>query len=436
MSGARTSRPDPRAAALDVLIRVEQGGWSDRLLAAREPTLAEARDRRFLHQLVLSALRWQLALDPLIAPHVRAGLHRIRPAARAALRLAAVEVVLLGKPAPVAVDAVLTALRAVDGPKPVGLVNAVARRALEGEPPVPAARASLPDWLWRRWSGRMGEPNADALAAAINRPGRPFVVARRDRGGREAIAAALAGEGVTTEPSGRHPDGLYVVAGALQGTGPFERGDVIPVNEASALVARLAAPWGPGPVADLAAAPGGKAACLCQEAGEVVAGDVHPGRVRHLARQLGRRAPAGRGVAVRANALAPPLSPGRFAAILLDAPCSGTGTLRGRPEIRHRLTPKAVRACAELQARMLDAAAELPAPGGSLTYAVCSLEPEEGEEQLRAFLARRPSFEAEDPVAILGPACRDLVAGDPPALVSRPAEGDHDGFYAARLVRR
>lgn len=436
MSRTAGGAPDPRREAIGILVRVEEGGWSDRLLASAESRIEGGRDRRFLHQLVMTTLRWQLALDPVLAPHVRPGLPRIRPRARAALRLAAAEALVLRKPGPIAVDAVLSALRSLDGPKAVGLVNAVLRRALEASPAALPDRDTLPPWLWRRWASRLGEETADALAAALNRASRPFLVARRDRGGRRAVAEAMAAVGVQTEPSELHPEGLFVLSGALQRTPGFETGDAIPVNEASALVARLAAPVDRGWVADVAAAPGGKAACLCQDAARVLALEVHPGRARLLARQLTWRAPEGRWAAIRANSTRPPLAPGSVSSVLVDAPCSGTGTLRRRPEIRSRLTPAAVHSCSEIQARILEASASLPCSGGALTYAVCSLEPEEGIDQVRGFLERHPEFEPVDPVDRLGPACRGLVAPELPALVSRPQDGDHDGFFAARLVRR
>jgi 16S rRNA (cytosine967-C5)-methyltransferase len=140
-------------------------------------------------------------------------------------------------------------------------------------------------------------------------------------------------------------------------------------------------------------------------------------------------------VVLRGDALAPPLARAAFGIVLLDAPCSGTGTLRRRPDKRHRLAAGDIAACAARQAQMLEAAAPLVAPRGALVYSVCSLEPEEGEEQLRAFLARHPEFVATDPAGSLGAAAEGLVSGDPPALSTRPDLDGLDGFFAARLVR-
>lgn len=437
MSSPDDRPPGARSAALRILARVEAGAWSDRILAARQRDLPEARERHFLQLLVLTTLRWQLAADARLAPHVRPGLRRIRPLARAALRMGLVDALVLARPAPIAVDATLEALRACGEPRAVGLVNAVLRRVLREDGEELAARDSVPAWLWERWRREHGEQGAETLVAALNRPGRGFVYARPDRGGRDVAARRLAGEGVETEPSSRLACGLVITGGSLASTTAFREGDVVPLNEASALVAALARAGVDGPAADLAAAPGGKGACLCQRSDHVVLMERDPGRVRLLAGNLSRWAPAGVSRVVHSDASRPPLAGGEFAVVLVDAPCSGTGTLRRRPEIRHRLEPGAIAGCARVQGEILEAAAELPRPGGVLVYAVCSLEPEEGPARVRAFLERHPGFEATDPAAVLGDACRDLVtSGDPPMLRSRPESGGQDGFFAARLVRR
>jgi 16S rRNA (cytosine967-C5)-methyltransferase len=425
-----------------VLADVEAGAWSDRLLAAREQRLVLPADRARLHALVYAALRWMGAIDARLGPLVHAGLASLDPRVRAALRLAAAEIFVLGHPAPVAVDAAVHAVRLAGAAPAAGLVNAVLRRlAAEGGGLDPAL--TMPAWLTLRWSRRFGDDAARALVEAANRPARPFAVARGDRPGdsgmeaaRGALPLAFAGAGVETECAARHPGGLVVTRGAPQATAAFAEGRCVLLDEAAALVALLATPGDGRAVADLAAAPGGKAALIAQRsAGPVVALEPVPSRARRLAETLALRAPAGKTVVLRGDALAPPLASAAFGSVLLDAPCSGTGTLRRRPDKRHRLAPGDIADCAARQARMLDAAALLVARGGALVYAVCSLEPEEGEEQLRDFLARHREFVPADPAASLGAAVDGLVTGDPPALATRPDRDGLDGFFAARLVR-
>jgi len=434
--------PLVRALAIGVLAAVEAGAWSDRLLAARERRLALPADRARLHALVYATLRWMGAVDARLGPLVRAGLGSLDPRVRAALRLGAAEIFVLGHPAPLAVDAAVHAVRLAGAAPATGLVNAVLRRlAVEGG--VLDVTATMPAWLASRWSARYGEDVARALVEAANRPARPFAVARDDRpgtsgiaGARDALARDFAGEGVATEPASRHPAGLVVTRGAPQATDAFAAGRCVLLDEAAALVALLASAVDGRPVADLAAAPGGKAALIAQRSdGPVVALEAVPTRARRLAQSLALRAPAGRTHVVHGDALAPPLARHAFGSVLLDAPCSGTGTLRRRPDKRFRLAPGDIAACAVRQARMLDAAAPLVGPGGALVYAVCSLEPEEGEARLRDFLTRHREFVPADPSEILGAAGEGLVSGDPPALVTRPDRDGLDGFFAARLVR-
>ncbi len=436
--------PQVRAQAISVLAEVEAGAWSDRLLAAREQRIALPADRARLHALVYASLRWMGAIDVRLSPLVHAGLGSLDPRVRAALRLATAEIFVLGHPAPLAVDSAVHAVRLAGAAPAAGLVNAVLRRlAAEGGMLDPAF--TMPAWLFARWAARYGDAAARALVEAANRPARPFAVVRLDRPGgaaadfvaaRDALARALAGEGVATEPAAHHPGGLVVTHGAPQSTAVFAGGRCVLLDEAAALVALLATPDDERPVADLAAAPGGKAALIAQRAaGPVVALEPVTTRARRLADTLALRAPAGRTVVLRGDALAPPLAREAFGIVLLDAPCSGTGTLRRRPDKRHRLEPGDVAACAARQARMLEAAAPLVAPGGALVYSVCSLEPEEGEEQLRGFLTRHQDFAPADPARSLGAAADGLVSGDPPALATRPDRDGLDGFFAARLVR-
>jgi 16S rRNA (cytosine967-C5)-methyltransferase len=190
-------------------------------------------------------------------------------------------------------------------------------------------------------------------------------------------------------------------------------------------------------VADLCAAPGSKTLQLAEwvePGGLVVATDRHAGRLRRLTRAA-RRAGAGEILAIRGDMTAPvaPLR-GAFERILVDAPCSGTGTMRRHPEIRWRLEEEDFKLLAARQSRLLATAAGLLAPGGVLVYAVCSMEPEEGEEVVATFLQSRPDFQAVDPRPDLPTTARELVDGSC-FFRTTPAQGGLDGFFAARLQR-
>ena len=425
-----------RRLAAEILERVEKGAWASRLLAARADRLSDRRDRALLSRLVLDTLRWQGALDPRLSAHLSHPLDRLAPPVRALLRLGLCQALVMGIPAPVAVSTVVDAARSAGAGRGAGLINAVLRRCCR-QPAAPLdPRACFPSWLIERWTRRWDAARAEALAAACNRRARPFVVALGSSGGPEALAASLAEEGVETVPSTEVPGGLEVQAGAPQLSVAHRRGACVILDPSAARVAILAAAVAPeGLAVDLAAAPGGKATLLIdRRQGPLVALEPVPSRLRALSGNLRRRFDGERFALVRGDALAAPLDEGRFEMVLLDAPCSGSGTLRRHPDRRWRLTPAAIEQAAALQARMLDAAARLVAPGGVLLYAVCSIEDEEGVEVIGDFLARDRDFEALDPSPWLARSADASVSSDPPLLEILPL-GEGDGFQAALLRR-
>ena len=415
-----------RRAAIAALVRIEGGAWSDRLVRAAAARLADPRDRALLTRLVYTTLRWQLAIDPLLDAAALPALERC------ALRLAVAQAAVLELPVPIAVSSVVGALAAGRDRRRAGRVNACLRRLFrKGVPELDSVR-TVPDWLVERWGRTFGAEAARAIAVASTRPARPFVVdlARWSvRGGAAASGPPDAGRSPLV------PEGAYAPRGA-PATGPEAR--AVALDEGAAVVARLAVVGPPGRCADLTAAPGGKTLLLAHgRTGPLVALERHAGRARTLARRL-RAWGLDRAVALaRADATRPPLAARSFACVLLDAPCSGTGTLRRRPERRLRITSGEIERIVDLQRRLLEGAADLVAPGGVLVYAVCSLEPEEGIEQVSSFLARHHEFDLDDAPACLGPAGADVAdPRDPRCVLLRPDRGAWEGFQAARLVRR
>jgi 16S rRNA (cytosine967-C5)-methyltransferase len=225
-----------------------------------------------------------------------------------------------------------------------------------------------------------------------------------------------------------------VHAGVAPRTAAFEDGWLYVQDEASQIPALLLAPLGgETSVIDLCAAPGGKTLALADSAerpGLLLAADASRTRLRRLvgnARRMGIT-----GILPVAMDAAAPAVGRRFDRVLLDAPCSGTGVIRRHPEIRWRVTAGVVRRCAARQERMLDAAADLVAPGGRLVYSVCSLEPEEGRERIEVLLAGRPGLRLIDARTIL-PERLHVLVDDRGAVVIRPERHDMDGFFAAIL---
>ena len=362
---------DLRAQAVTVLARVEaHAAYAARLLSDAAPAVRE---------LVMGALRWQLTLDHLLGRHLRQPISALDPAVRGALRVGLYEARRMRTPAPVAV-AEAVRLTKTAAPRAAGLVNAVLRRAVGESWPeaddaaVPLAiRLSHPAWLVERWRSLIGERATVEALAADQEIAPLYLLAAVSR--LDELAAA----GCTVSP---HPvvDGVVAVtAGTAAAVAALKSGRAYAIDPTAAEVARLL-PEAAGPTVDLAAAPGGKSLVIASERPQVrlVSMDRHLGRAVLMRRNLTMVA-AAPAVAV-ADAAAPPLRPASCGAVLVDAPCSGTGTLRRHPEIRWRLRAGDLAPLAEVQRRMAAAAAGLVAPGGFLLYATCSLEPEENAE--------------------------------------------------------
>ena len=362
---------DPRSQAVTVLARVEvQSAYAARLLGDASPAVRE---------MVMGALRWQLTLDHLLERHLRQPIAALDPRVRAALRVGLYEARRMRTPAPVAVAEAVRLTKA-NVPRAAGLVNAVLRRAVgetwpgAGDPAVPLfIRHSHPAWLVERWLSLLGE-QATVVALAADQEIAPLyllaAVSRLDE---------LAAAGCEVSP---HPvvDGVVAVkAGTGAAVAALQAGRAYAIDPTAVAVARLL-PSVSGPTVDLAAAPGGKSLVLASERPQLrlLAADRNIGRTVLMRRNL-TLATASPVVAV-ADAAAPPLRPGSFGAVLVDAPCSGTGTLRRHPEIRWRLRPGDLASLSAGQRRMAAAAAELVAPGGFLLYSTCSLEPEENAD--------------------------------------------------------
>jgi 16S rRNA (cytosine967-C5)-methyltransferase len=311
-----------------------------------------------------------------------------------------------------------------------GLANAVLRRlAREGDGLLAAqdaARLNLPDWLWDSWGAAYGEATARAIALAQGEEPPLDLSVRGD-------AAAWAGKlGATLLPTGS----LRREAGGSVADLPgFAEGAWWVQDTAATLPARLLGDVRDRSVVDLCAAPGGKTAQLAAAGARVIAVDRSPARQRLLKENLTRLGLAAEIVTAEAETWRP-ATPAD--GVLLDAPCSATGTLRRHPEIAWIKGPDDVARLAPVQDRLLDAAVAMLKPGGTLVYCTCSLQPQEGPERIEALLARQPSLSRRAITATEIGGLAELLTpqGDLRTLPSHLADqGGMDGFYAARLTR-
>jgi 16S rRNA (cytosine967-C5)-methyltransferase len=423
--------PARRVAAV-VLARVDQDdAYADRVLAA-EATRArlDSRERAFATQLAYGAVQRRRTLDHVIAACARRPVAQLDAPVRDALRLGVLQLLFLdGVAAHAAVDQSVELAKAAGGPG-FKLVNAVLRRAgREGPallaalgdatPAAAALRHSVPDWIAQLWWDALGAEEARALLACVNEPAESALRVNTLVAEPDAVRGELADRGVATHRVPELPEAL-VAEGAfdLAGDPLWDAGGLVAQSRAAMSAARLLAPQPGMRVLDLCAAPGGKAthlAAFVGSTGEVVAVERNPRRADALRRTCTRlRADS---VQVETGDAAQPRDDAPFDAVLVDPPCSGLGTLQGRPDLRWRARPEAIPELAALQQRILAAGAQALRPGGALVYATCTISPQENEQVVERFLAAHPDFAPEAQRLLL------------------PHRDGTDGFFLARLRR-
>lgn len=409
----------------------------------------EDRDQRLLTELVLGTLRWRARLDHVLASASDRAFEDIEPALRAPLRVGAYQLLFLDRvPAHAAVHEAVEQARQLTHRGGASFTNAVLRRIARSpkladwpvREPDPIRRLatewSHPPFLVRRWLDRYGSDLTRAILEANNRAKPLQVLAFRDRGGRELLAERLIDSGVEVEPSHWSPLGLVVRQGDVFSSEPFAAGDLYVQDEASQIAALLPPPAPGERILDAAAAPGGKSFALLawEPSVQVMMADVSSARLALLRSNLRRLRRCERPLRhqLLQDAGAPALT-GPFDRVVLDLPCSGTGTFRKHPELKWRLSPDEIDRLTELGARILRGSAPLVAPDGLLIVITCSLETEENEDQIERFLAAHPGFEPMDLEPRIPGPWRDFVRG--PGLWRMYPAGSHDGFTVHALRR-
>ncbi|MEW5737879.1 MAG: 16S rRNA (cytosine(967)-C(5))-methyltransferase RsmB [Myxococcota bacterium] len=433
--------PTARTIAIQVLSRVAATDAYlnvvlDSVLDELQPK--DPRDAALATELAYGATRRQLTLDYAIAAHADRKLDAMEDRVLAALRIGAYQLFFTRIPKHAAVADTVEALRQVGLGRASGFVNAILRKLSPLDaPPLPSpadevaflsVKESHPEWLVRRWLRQFGPERAKAMLSADNESPavairantakltRDELLAQFDEVGVKARATSLSPVGVILEAPGRVED-LY---GYAEGLWQVQ-------DEAAQLVGVFAQVPPTARVLDACAAPGGKA-CYLAQTNEVLAIDLHGHKLRKIdaeARRLGVR----ERLRLEACDASKPLPEafGEFDAVLIDAPCSGLGTLRRHPELRYRRAEKDIAELTHLQREILEQCQQVVKPGGLLVYAVCSTDPVEGADQIEMFLRSHPDFTTEPPVGL----------GQLPTwqghLRTLPGPEGFDGFFAARL---
>lgn len=430
---------DARIAAAEICADLRGGELLDPSFDRRTQRL-DARDRRWVRELVYGMLRRRSRVDGYLDNRVRGGVVRLDADLLDLLRLGAAQLLFMESvPAYAAIAQTVELAKRRHGMGASKLTNAVLRR-LDRErdslelprftDPVDslALEGSHPRWLVARWVSRWGVAETQKLLEANNREAplvaRPYHIVR------EQLEAMFETAGVHVDEAPLVRDSILLSSpvSSLTELGPFRQGLFHLQDPASTLVTQYAAIPSGVTVADLCAAPGGKSVELSRSAGLVASSDLSFSRLQRVIENI-KRLEIPTMHAYVADARMPAIRP--VDVVLVDAPCTGTGTFRRHPDARWRLRVSDLAVMSSLQRAVLSGAAQVVKPGGLLVYSTCSLEPEENDEQIERFLAENPDFQLEPPAAGVVPS--SVLDGG--MLRVLPQRHGTDGAFAARLRR-
>lgn len=434
---------NPRLLALQALLSIEtEQCFANLALRNILSKSLSGVDKALLIQLVYGAVSMKLAIDYQLNRLLKKPVDTLSAPVRNILRLGAYQLMYLEKiPARAAVDEAVKLAHKYGHPGTVGLVNAVLRRLSEiGEFSWPSGiaeglsvRYSHPDFLVKRYLTRLGEAETQALLAVNNLPPRFSIRANRTVTSAEALAHDLKELGVKVD-LGEYVEGILYPTP----TPPFDhdlflQGHYIVQGEASAMCGLYLAPQPQETVVDLCAAPGGKTTHLAElmgDSGRVLAFDINERRLQLVTENAQR---------LRLRTIETYARPAQEAMqvvrradrVLLDAPCSGFGVLRHKPDIRWQRSEDQIRELSALQRELIACAAELVKPGGRLVYSVCTTEPEETTDVVRYLLSERQDFVLAEPPALR----KKLPVSPEPGHFFWPHRDNIDGFYIVALTR-
>ena len=437
-----------RRAAFDILSRVEtEHSYASVLVAALSESDLSREDRALAQEIVLGVLRWQLTLDYFIERYTERSITRLDSSVLIALRVGLYQLRNLTRvPQSAAVNESVNLVKRARASSAASLVNAVLRKAARHVDETAgqgiadrlertSVELSHPRWMLERWHSAIGDDEARLLALANNSPpATAFRVNTLRTSVKEALID-LQTEGVTARESHVATGAFVVESGpASEITRAAQRGLIYVQDEASQLVSNLLEPSRGHRVLDLCAAPGSKTshiAGLTEDSAWIIACDRHHHRLKTLLATCERLGIKSVDALTLDGTLALPIVAGaeNFDRVLVDAPCSGTGTLRSNPEIKWRLAPDDIPRLTQLQLSLLRGAASSVALGGRLVYSTCSIEREENEEVVSRFMEETAPFQVIEPRAPAG-----LITSEG-FVRTFPHRQGTDGFFAAVFER-
>jgi 16S rRNA (cytosine967-C5)-methyltransferase len=446
-------KTDVRLIATEILLKVDtRKAYADILLdhALRNVAIL-GRDRALLTELVYGTLRWRGTIDARLKLYLNRSLSDADPLISNLLRVTLYQLLFLDKvPDYAAVHEAVELAKAHGGRKVAGFVNAVLRNFIREKNKVAdvqrasdwktvlAIEQSHPTWLINKWLDYLGREETEALMRANNEIAPLVLRVNSCKSTREALLALLSKSGVSAVATRWSPVGVWVKAGpAVEQLPGFQEGFFQVQGEASQLVCYLLSPQKGERILDACAAPGGKGthiAELMADNGEVVALDKSKKGVEKIRENVARLGLVSlRATASDASHQLPVQLRGPYDRILVDAPCSGLGTLRSHPEIKWHRNESDIERLAHLQKRIIDQVAHYLKIGGVLVYSTCTLTKDENEDVVYGFLEHHKEFRLENAASYLPENARSLVRGS--YLMALPQQHNTDGFFAARMTK-
>lgn len=459
-----------RELAMDILTRVEQeGAYSNILLNQSLQKLQLDRvEAGFATELVYGTIQRLNTIDYYLGQFVAKGMAKLAPWVRNLLRLSFYQIYYLDRiPPHAAVNEAVNLAKRKGHQGISGMVNGVLRNVLRQKETLQlptnlsptehiALMHSHPEWMVKQWVEQYGEEATVAMCAANNEAPRVSIRVNRMKHERAELIDQLAAASVEARPSELAPSGVIVTSGGNMAlTDWFQQGDISIQDESSMLVAEALNPANGMRVLDCCAAPGGKTAHVAElmnDTGEIHANDVHPHKQKLIADQAARLGLSSIRTKVSdALTLSQSFQPASFDRILLDAPCSGLGVIRRKPDLKWAKNPHEIQEIAALQAQLLNEVHTLLKPGGILVYSTCTVAPEENIQMVEQFLAKHPEFDwAPDETASTAwkKVCQhagqveeialrhqQLPGSSTSRLQLLPQDYHSDGFFIARLIR-
>ncbi|MSP41339.1 MAG: 16S rRNA (cytosine(967)-C(5))-methyltransferase RsmB [Deltaproteobacteria bacterium] len=440
-----------RHLASEILFKVDtQKAYADILLdGALTASHLSDRDRALLTELTYGTLRWRGNIDARLGAKLRRSLAATDGFIRNLLRVTVYQLFFLDRiPDYAAVNEAVELAKSQRGGNTAGFVNGVLRNLLrqknlaapalmtDASSAALAAELSHPEWLVQRWLAEFGASEAAALMRANNERAPLVLRVNRIKCRREELLKRLCDDGIAAQATPLSPQGIVVEsAGSVENLPGFAEGLFQIQGESSQLIPYLLAPAAGERILDACAAPGGKSthiAELMDDRGQVIALDNAPRAIKRIRENIARlnlssiqisRADATEELTIELSA--------PYDRILVDAPCSGLGTLRSHPEIKWQRQASDIQRLSQLQARILDRVAVYLKPGGVLVYSTCTLTRDENEQRVDGFLATHKEFELEEAARYLPPSAQAMVRGK--YFQALPQRDNTDGFFAARM---